>query len=131
MRVEGKIQKFEDLLVWQKSHELALKIYRITKDFPSEEKFGLVFQMRRAAVSVAANIVEGFRKRGKKDKINFYNIVQGSLDELRYYVILAKDLGYLDLELQKDINEAGRMLSGLVSSVDSRIPNPSLLTPHY
>lgn len=131
MRVEGKIQKFEDLLVWQKSHELALKIYRITKDFPSEEKFGLVSQMRRAAVSVTANIVEGFRKRGKKDKINFYNIAQGSLDELRYYVILAKDLGYSDLELQKDINEAGRMLSGLVSSVDSRIPNPSLLTSHY
>lgn len=122
MRDEGKIKRFEDLLVWQKSHELAIKIYKITKDFPQEEKFGLVSQMRRAAVSVAANIVEGFRKRSKKDKVNFYNISQGSADELRYYVILAKDIGYLNnaIEVERDMDEVGKMLSGLVASMDSR-----------
>ena len=132
MRCEGKIQKFEDLVVWQKAHNLVLKIYKITKDFPSEEKFGLVSQMRRAAVSIAANIVEGFRKRSKKDKLNFYNIAQGSSDELRYYVILTKDLGYLNdnPEINSQIDEIGKMLTGLIESIGLS-PNPSLLTTHY
>lgn len=137
MRDEGKIriQKFEDLKVWQKAHDLVLRIYKITKDFPNEEKFGLVSQMRRAAVSIAANIVEGFRKRGKRDKINFYNIAQSSSDELRYYIMLAKDLSYLKErteEIQLLIDEVGKMLNGLIESVDERVfPNPSLLIPGY
>lgn len=137
MRDEGKIriQKFEDLKVWQKAHDLVLRIYKITKDFPNEEKFGLVSQMRRAAVSIAANIVEGFRKRGKRDKINFYNIAQSSSDELRYYIMLAKDLSYLKErteEIQLLIDEVGKMLNGLIESVDERVfPNPSLPIPGY
>lgn len=86
---QGKANKFEDLEVWKKAHELVLKIYNITADYPSEEKFGLVSQMRRAAISIPANIAEGFKKRGLKDKVNFYNIAQGSLEELRYYLILS------------------------------------------
>jgi four helix bundle protein len=123
VRDEGKMQKFEDLVVWQKSHNLVLKIYKITKDFPDEEKFGLVSEMRRAAVSIAANIVEGFRKRSKKDKINFYNIAQSSSDELRYYVILTRDLGYLKVlseEIYSQIDEIGKMLNGLIQSMGLR-----------
>ena len=123
MRDEG-IKRFEDLVVWQKSHKLVLKIYKITKNFPQEEKFGLISQMRRASVSVTANIVEGFRKISKRDKINFYNIAQSSSDELRYFVILAKDLGYLNNikreEISKDVDEVGKMLNGLIASIDSR-----------
>lgn len=82
-----KAKSFEDLMVWQKAHQLVLEVYRITKEYPQEEKFALVSQMRRAVVSVPANIAEGFRKRGIRDKLNFYNIAQGSLDELNYYII--------------------------------------------
>ena len=85
---------FEKLDVWKKAHRLTLEVYGLTKAFPADERFGLVSQMRRAATSVPANIAEGYRKRGKKDKLNFYNIAQGSLDELKYYLILSKDLGY-------------------------------------
>lgn len=136
MRAEGKIHKFEDLEVWQKSHNLVLEIYIITKDFPKEEKFGLISQMRRAVVSVPTNIVEGFRKRSEKDKTNFYNIAQASLDELRYYIILARDLHYLDNsktdEICEKIEEVARMLNGLINSVGSKyFPNSSLLTTHY
>ncbi len=115
------IKNFEDLKVWQKSHELALEVYRITKDFPSEEKFGLVSQIRRAAVSVPANIAEGFRRRGSKNKVNFYNISQGSLSEVRYYAILAKDLGFkVELDKLNDlILEIGKMLNGLITVIDS------------
>ncbi len=112
-------KKFEDLEVWQKAHRVVLQTYKMTKAFPSDEKFGLVSQMRRAAVSIAANIAEGFKKRGLKDKSNFYNISQGSLEELRYYMILARDLGYLN-ETQKymqEIDEVGKMLHGLINSV--------------
>jgi len=76
-------ERFEDLEVWQHAHKLVINVYTLTRYFPSEEKFGLISQMRRAGVSVAANIAEGFKKRGLKDKLNFYNIAQGSLAELR------------------------------------------------
>ena len=114
-----KAKCFEDLIVWQKAHSLVLAVYEITKDFPTDEKFGITSQMRRAGVSIAANIAEGFKKRGIKDKANFYNISQGSLEELRYFFILAKDLGYLyDNEaLLSNIDEVGRMLYGLLNSI--------------
>ncbi|MDI6890374.1 MAG: four helix bundle protein [Thermodesulfovibrionales bacterium] len=112
-------KKFEDLEVWKKAHELVLNIYNITKDYPSEEKFGLVSQMRRAAISIPANIAEGFKKRGIKDKTNFYNIAQGSLEELRYYLILSRDLGYYEdtNKLHDLIEVIGRMLYGLIKSI--------------
>ncbi|MBT3390021.1 MAG: four helix bundle protein [Anaerolineae bacterium] len=91
-----QIRSFRDLEVWQRAHQLVLAVYRMTKDFPSDERYGLVSQMRRAAVSVPANIAEGFKRRGKGEKVRFYNIGEASLEELKYFFILSKDLGYID-----------------------------------
>ena len=88
------ITSFTQLEVWKLAHRAVVDTYRITRVFPNEEKFGLTAQMRRAAVSIAANISEGFGRRQPRDKIRFYNMSQGSLEELRYYLILARDLGY-------------------------------------
>ncbi len=88
---------FEDLIVWQKAHEFVLAVYRMTRDFPKSEIYGLSSQFRRAAVSIAANIAEGFRKRSDADKVRFLNIAQGSLEECRYYLILSRDLEYGDV----------------------------------
>ena len=118
--MKTKIEKFEDLDVWKKAHRLVLEIYRITKDFPTEERYCLVSQMRRCAVSIPANIAEGFKKRTLKDKSNFYNISQGSLEELRYYIILTSDLGYLrnSKVFESIFNDIGRMLYGLIKSLN-------------
>ena len=89
-------QSFEDLIVWQKAHQFVLSVYRFTAKFPKEEVYSLTSQFRRAATSIAANIAEGFKKRGKNDKIRFINISQGSLEECRYYLLLSKDLNYGD-----------------------------------
>ena len=89
-----KARTFEDLVVWQRAHEFVLSVYRFTEGFPKAEMHGLTAQLRRAAVSIPANIAEGFGKRGKPDKMRFLNISQGSLEECRYYLILARDLGY-------------------------------------
>ncbi len=92
--MRATIRSFEDLLVWQKAHQLVLMIYKITKQYPKEEQYGLISQIRRAAVSVPANIAEGFRRRSKADKQRFLTIAHGSLEEVRYYLILSEDLGY-------------------------------------
>jgi len=84
------------LIVWQRAHEFVLSVYRYTRRFPKEELYGLTSQFRRAAVSIPANIAEGYKKRGKSDKARFLNISQGSVEECRYYLILAKDLDYGD-----------------------------------
>src|ERR1700746_353941 len=84
---------FQDLVVWRKAHELVLAVYSFTAAFPKEETYGLALQMRRAAVSVPANIAEGFRRRGKADKARYMNMAEASLEESRYYLILAQDLG--------------------------------------
>jgi len=117
-----RINDFIDLVVWKKSHELTLEIYKLTKIFPNEERFGLIQQMRRAAVSVPANIAEGFKRKGLKDKIHFYNIAQGSLQELRYYLILGRDLEYIkDSDNFRDLtDEIGKMLNGLIKSIGGR-----------
>ena len=109
--------------MWKKAHGLVLEIYNITREFPSEERFGLVSQMRRAAVSVPANIAEGFKKQTLKDKSNFYNIAQGSLEDLRYYLILSKDLKYMqgNQGTLNIVEEIGRMLYGLIRSIKSRL----------
>jgi len=90
----NKSKTFQDLVVWQKAHRFVLSIYTMTKAFPCEEQYGLTFQFRRAAVSVPANIAEGYKKRSNKDKVRFFNIAQGSLEECRYYLILSQDLQY-------------------------------------
>ena len=108
-------QSFEDLLVWQKAHQYVLGVYRVTRHFPKEEMFGLVNQMRRASASITANIAEGFVRRGQKDKLHFYNISQGSLEETRNFLILSKDLGYISEEekvnLAVSAAEISRMLN--------------------
>lgn len=88
---------FEDLVVWQKAHLFVLTVYRLTNEFPQSEIYGLTSQFRRSALSIPANIAEGFRKRGKADKVRFLNIAQGSLEESRYYLILTRDLDYGDV----------------------------------
>ncbi|MDQ1389508.1 MAG: hypothetical protein QOJ42_2815 [Acidobacteriaceae bacterium] len=87
-------KSFQDLLVWRKAHEFVLAVYKFTADLPKTETHGLAVQMRQAAVSIPANIAEGFRRRGKADKARFMNMAEGSIEECRYYLILAKDLGY-------------------------------------
>jgi len=110
--MESKTSSFEDLLVWQKMHGIVLDIYKISKSFPKEEIFGITNQIRRASVSVAANIVEGFNKKSKPEKLRFFNIAQGSLEETNYFLLLVKDLGFTDTEeLRYKINEVGRMLN--------------------
>ena len=104
-------RSFRDLVIWQKSHALALNVYRATSRFPRTEQYGLAVQMQQAAVSIPANIAEGFGRASKLEKRRFLNIAQGSLEELRYYLILANDLGYsLPPSLSIDVDEVGRML---------------------
>lgn len=85
-------QSFRDLTMWKLAHQFVLDIYKITKDFPHHEMYGLTSQIRRAAISIPANIAEGFKKKGSRDKVKYYNIAQGSLEECRYYLILISDL---------------------------------------
>src|SRR5215469_8540476 len=87
-------RSFRDLRVWQKAHEFVLTVYRYSETFPEREKYGLAHQLRRAAVSIPANIAEGFGKRSQADKARFLNIAEGSVEECRYYLILTRDLGY-------------------------------------
>lgn len=111
-------KSFEELVVWQKAHQCTLEVYQLTQRFPGREQFGLTSQLRRAAVSVPANIAEGFRKRGNLEKARFYNIAQGSIEECVYYLILAQDLGYADTEgLKSKMRETGRLLAGYVAAL--------------
>ena len=111
-------EKFQDLLVWQKAHALVLAVYKMTARFPKEELFGLTSQMRRSAVSVPANIAEGFKRRGKADKVRILNIAEASLEELRYFLILAGDLGYAPKgALEADAEEVARMLSAYIRTI--------------
>lgn len=108
-------QRFEDIVAWQKGHQFVLSVYKITSSFPSFERFGLASQFTRAAVSITANIAEGYRKLSKADKLRFFNISQGSLEECRYYVLLSRDLGYIDQStfegLITQIEEASKFLN--------------------
>jgi four helix bundle protein len=115
------IERFQQLEVWQEAPKLVLEVYKATRNFPADERFCLVSQMRRAAVSVPANIAEGFKRRGRAEKSHFYNIAQASLEELRYYLILCRDLGYgpADAELAERADKVSRMLYGLVQSLDA------------
>jgi four helix bundle protein len=109
---------FTDLIVWQKAHEFVLGVYRYSEGFPKAEIYGLTSQFRRAAISIAANIAEGFRKRGKADKARFYNIAQGSLEECRYYLILSNDLGFgKNSELTPKLIEVSKLLDAYMKTL--------------
>jgi four helix bundle protein len=120
----AEVKTFRQLLAWQEAHKLVVMVYRVTKDFPADERFGLVSQMRRAAVSIPANIAEGFKRRGIREKIRFYNISEGSLEELKYFAILSQDLGYLEsnAKLMTQCETVGRLLNGLIASTERRLP---------
>jgi four helix bundle protein len=90
-----KINRFSDLTVWQRAHELTLETYRLTEKFPRSEQFGIVSQMRRAATSVSANIAEGFGRRPTKELLRCLQISRGELEETRYFLILSRDLGHI------------------------------------
>ncbi|NDV59167.1 four helix bundle protein [Bacteroides sp. 519] len=117
---------FENLLVWQKAHTYVLMVYNITKKYPKEEMFGLSNQMRRAAASITANIAEGFVRAGKKEKLRFYNISLGSLEETKNFIILSRDLGYITPDEKNELysiaNEVGKLLNsysnGLLRSMN-------------
>ena len=114
---------FTQLNVWKKAHEVVLSVYRLTQGFPVDERYGLSAQMRKAAVSIPANIAEGFGRRKPADKARFYNISKGSAEELAYYLILARDLQYADDEsaITAALDEVARMLRRLTeSTLDSR-----------
>ena len=109
---------FTDLIVWQKAHAFVLTVYRLTDGFPKSEVYGLSSQFRRASVSIAANIAEGFKKRGPADKARFMNIAQGSAEECQYYLILARDLGYGDTSAASNqLNEAAKLLESYSSAI--------------
>jgi four helix bundle protein len=104
-------QSFQDLIVWQKAHQFVLAVYHYSDYFPQKEIYGLTSQFRRAAVSIPANIAEGFKKKTRTDEARLMNIAQGSIEECRYYLILAKDLGYGDNpELIPQLEEISKML---------------------
>lgn len=108
------IKSFRDLKVWEKTHQLTLDVYKATKGFPDDERFGLTTQLRRACSSVPTNIVEGFKRQGKKDQAHFFNVAQSSLEETKYHLILAHDLSYLHSDIFENLmtrsEEASRML---------------------
>lgn len=115
-----KIITFKDLYVWKEGHKLVLTIYKVTKILPKEEKFGLIDQMRRCAISITSNIAEGFTRKGKKEKTQFYYMAKGSLVELHNQLIICNDIKYLSNEnfiiIENQINNVGKILTGLIRS---------------
>lgn len=126
------LTSFKDLKVWQKAHQIVMSVYEESACFPQEEKFGLQSQIRRAVVSIPANIAEGFNKRSIKEKLRFYNIAQTSSDEVRYYVLLANDLSYWNSEVLKfdeRLDEIGRMLRRMLNGLMLGLSNSESLKP--
>jgi len=115
------MKSYRELLVWQEAYKLALAVYEITKNFPVSESYGLVSQIRRAIVSISANIAEGFNRQTKKEYLQFLYISRGSLQEIDFLLLLAKDLKYLEeikyFEIKEKIDLVGRLLSGLIKSI--------------
>lgn len=109
---------FQELIVWQKAHQFVLLVYKFTESFPKSEMYGLTSQFRRAAISIAANIAEGYKKKGKADKARFFNISQGSIEECQYYLILASDLEFGNTsELQNLLDEVSKMTESYTNKI--------------
>jgi len=112
---------WRELEVWKKAHELVLEIYRVTSGFPKAEAFGIVDQLGRAAYSVPANIVEGQSRHTTKEYMQFLYQARGSLEEVRYFLLLSKDLGYLKGDvygrLEEEYETASKLLNGLIKSL--------------
>jgi len=112
---------FFELEVWQKAHNLVIDVYLCTNDFPQNELFGITSQIRRASISIPANIAEGYKRMGKPDKIRFYNIAQSSLEEVKYFIFLSKELGYLNnyTKLKNMTEEVSKMLESYIKQIQS------------
>jgi four helix bundle protein len=115
------MESWKELKVWQKAHSLVLDIYKLTAKFPSQERFRLTDQLCRAAASIPANIVEGQARQTTKEYIHFLYNARGSLEETRYHLLLARDLGLVNAdryaEIETDYEELSRMLNGLIQSL--------------
>jgi len=120
-----KTKSFEELLVWQKAHSFVLRVYKLTSEFPKSEQFGLTSQFRRASISIPANIAEGYKKKGKLDKLRFFNIAQGSVEECRYYIILSRDLNYISDKDAKEFTSELIEVSVLLNSYCNAIAQSS------
>ena len=111
-------KSFKDLIVWQKAYKFVLDIYRATETFPKSEQYGITSQIRRASVSIAANIAEGFKRKGKQDKLRFYNIAEGSIEEVKFFLMLSKDLNFLnDGSLIEKLEEVSKLLNGYSQTI--------------
>jgi len=118
-------RSFKDIVAWQKAHTFIINVYHTTKDFPNFERFGLCSQFQRAAVSIAANIAEGYRRSSEQEKLRFLNISQGSLEECRYYILLSKDLNYIDTvkydKLNAQIEDTSRLLNAYYNTIRGKV----------
>jgi len=121
------IKNFTELKVWQKAHKITLEIYKITNSFPVYEKYCLVSQIRRAAISVPSNLVEGFHKHSNKESVRFCYYSLASLEEMKYQLLIARDLDYINAKRYNEImelcNEVGKMLNGWIKSQKVNIVN--------
>lgn len=121
---ENKIKSFTDLVAWKVAHQLVVTVYKITKEFPKEEKYSLIDQMRRSALSISSNIAEGFSRQGKKEKTQFYFTAKGSITELQNQLLVAKDVGYLEkqnfTEIAQQTIHVHKLINGIIRSVTSR-----------
>lgn len=123
--MEGKVKTYKDLIVWQKSIRLVTTVYTLTKTFPSDERFGLVSQLNRAVISIPSNIAEGWGRELSKNYLQFLRISRGSLMEVETMILISKNLNYIIdanfKELNKEIEEVGKILQGLIKSVQQKI----------
>jgi len=122
-----KIKSFTDLNAWKESHRLVLMVYKTTKDFPSDERFGLSNQLRRAVVSISSNIAEGFSRRSQEDKNHFYFMAQGSNTEVQNQLLIARDVGYINKDnFKENANQTvvvNKLINGLIKSSRTKIHN--------
>ncbi len=121
--MQKEIKDFYDLDAWIKSHKFVLEVYNLTKDFPKDELYGLTSQLRRAAVSITANIAEGFNRYHFNDKARFYYNARGSVSEVQSFLFLAKDLVFITEDrftvLFKDSVEINKLINGLIRSIEN------------
>ncbi len=135
--MKNGIKSFEDLVVWKKAHNIVLITYKLLEKFPKEEKYRIIDQLVRAVVSIPTNISEGFGRYTNKDYIHFLIIARGSVSEVKYLVLLSKDLRYISIteydELKKELDDVGKMINGLISSLRNKHfieSNPKSLNPN-
>lgn len=122
-QAKTKIKSFTDLFAWQEGHRLVIMIYKITKNFPREETFGLTSQMRRCVVSITSNVAEGFSRQSFKEKVQFYSMAQGSLTELQNQIMIARDISFITQKQFKELADQSiklhKIMSGLIRSSKS------------